>query len=1089
MNHTHSFFVFKAGAGSGKTFNLVKQYLLMALADARTERLQMLFRSILAITFTNKAANEMKERIVSSLIDLAHGKPIAMAAQLRDELQLSADELQRRATVVTNAVLHHYSDLSVCTIDSFMQRLVRTFARELQLPLNFNIELDADYITSLLVDRLMALVGTEGRQDLTEVLCAYGNAQMDEGKSSNIERLLSDTASRLFHEEAAAYLQRLEPYTPAQFQAAYEKLRKDNRDFLARCRRDAGAALDCCHAHGLGADDFTGKSRSSIYAWLLKIKNAGGKLPDISKAAQSANDSGEADPKAKLPCQVEQAIMQAVHTVLEGERDYNTRSKLMGCYYNLAVLGELQRQREIYYADNELTDFTEISHKINEVVKESPVPYLYERLGDRYRHFLIDEFQDTSQEQWHNLLPLVLNGVAAQQRSLIVGDAKQAIYRFRQGDVRQFLALAQPKQPDNATHDADLSLLAQVSRTVPLSTNYRTRPMVVHFNNRFFAWLIHYHYGDNALLQEIYPDAATLLEQGIAGAPESFGQQSPAGKEGGSVQLAFYSKDKEADDPNSPLYSTAYEMIQQQQALGYDLGDITVLADKNKTLSAFSSYLAERHVRSASSESMLLSGSTVVCLLHALLRHLHSPDERMHQLHVLHHLWQLGVVPDSYTEQFLQKEESDDDAAAHYAFSLQNYLQTLGIDFPCRRLQSLPLYELCEELLRIFPLDGKESAFAASFLNFVARYSNSHRQSLGEFLDYLERKLPSLSSRTPADSNAIRLMSVHKSKGLESPVVLYLIPKQKSRSSARWVQLQENPLTDIDVALVSYSKESTLFDTQREKERQENEMDNVNRTYVAFTRPKDKLLLVVEEDLPGKKNEEPSRSLNRQLYEYAGECVAGGLCLKDTERNLFLFGHDEAREQDDNTDSTERLLPLSRLSFPSWQERILVADSTDALLPDSVQERIRHGLEMHDLLSHIHHAGDVDRALTRYARLHACDDEHCTTLRHAVEQLLQHAETSRFFAPEAEVKTECSLCYRGNTLRPDRLVLLPDKTWVVDFKTGSEHEAHRQQVADYCHAMKAMGYPAVSGYLIYLATDHEPRLVNVACTYNRAATF
>ncbi len=1093
MNSTPSFFVYRAGAGSGKTFNLVREYLTMAFAGREEQQLQSQFRSILAITFTNKAANEMKERIVATLIALARGEGGSMGAALQEALRCDAAELQRRAQVVLSAVLHNYSDLSVCTIDSFMRRLVKTFARELQLPLNVNIELDDKYISALLVERLMALVGSEGHEALTEVLCAYGSSQMAEGKSSNIESQLMETAQSLFTEEAAGYVQLLEKHSPQDFRHAHEQLQQENRAFLAACRHTAQEALAVCHRHGLEAGDFKGGNNSSTYKWLTLMAEEkyfkADKSFNLYTSALKAHETGDIGTKKEAPRDVEEAVGRCIAGAVEGLPRYTTRRKLMGCYYNLAVMGRLQQLREDYYSDNELTDLTEISHKINAVVQESPVPYLYERLGDRYRHFLIDEFQDTSQEQWSNLLPLLLNGVAAGRRSLIVGDAKQAIYRFRQGDVRQFLALARMGESHTlATNesDAELHMLAQSSHTVPLATNYRTRPAVVRFNNRFFAWLLRNHYGDNALLQEIYPHADALLQHGAEGAPDSFGQLVPDGRTGGCVQLAFYHKadakqkapdqDTEEDDP---LYATAYALIEQQRALGYALGDITVLADTNKTLSAFSAYLAARGLRSASAESMLLATSAVVRLFVALMHHLLQPDERLHQLQVLHHMRRLGMVPDSYTEPFYRHTTAPD-GTVRYAFSLQDYLHTQGIDLDIRRLQRLPLYELCEELLRRLPVGERDSLFVASLLNFVAAYSATHRQSPGEFLDYFERKLEKLSSHTPADSRAVQLMTVHKSKGLEAPVVVYLLPRPHSQSSPLWIKTDDEALSPIDVALVTLGKEeSTLFDDRRDTERHETEMDNVNRTYVAFTRPKDKLLLVVDDVQPNGAKTPPPDLLNSHLYQYALECADSGLCHKETERDLFLFGSDHPKADTDkqaDDDGQPRL--LSRLSYPTWRDRILVAPSASAPLAPATQESIHRGVELHDLLAHIHRADDLDAALRHHARVHACRDDHMATLRHAVEQLLHHPETAPFFATANEVKTECTLCHRGQVLRPDRLVLHDEETWVVDFKTGAPLATHADQVSSYCHAMTAMGRPNVQGFLIYLGGE-APQVVKV----------
>jgi ATP-dependent exoDNAse (exonuclease V) beta subunit len=1140
MSTIPSFHIFKAGAGSGKTFNLVKQYLMMAFDANSDEGLKKQFRAILAITFTNKAANEMKERILKNLIGIAKGENVGgMDKQICGEMGINAQELQRRAKIVSSAVLHNYSDLSVSTIDSFMQRIVRTFAHDLNLSGNFGIELDSKYVGDYVVNQLMSLAGTEGNDELTKVLCQYGYEQLNNAKSSNIERQLSETVRKLFQEEAEEYLRLLSQHKFADFLTAYEKLKKDNELYITECRSKAKLALDDCVNNGLDEKDFPGGSRSGICHWLKNVAENGAAAIEGNVYQSVLNAHEERSFSAKKGgadlSPVISSVMAAIDFVLAGRENYNTRCMLKNGMYSLAVLGEMKRLKDEYYHDNEVIDLVEVSHKISDEVKNQPAPFLFERLGERYKHFLIDEFQDTSKEQWHNLLPLIVNGVSEGHKSLVVGDAKQAIYRFRQGDVKQFVDLPQVTPYGKEVNAKENEILAQpnISTVTPLSDNYRSRKAVVEFNNDFFEWLIRTYYngvpqnsGNENLLPKIYLGKTMIATH----SNETAELVQHSKKEGGYVEISFWQKNSDSQEEGHPegknlidetkesdnklvkasvsvngrenkeqanskhvdnaLYKAAFDVICEQHSLGYKFGDITVLSNRNNVLSDFSSYLGAQTVeglpvRTSSSEALLLKNSMVVLLIRSLLQYLQKPSERHVQLLVLDYLRQLGKLSDDYTPLFFEgvKDSCDDSIAAGaptkkvFAFDLTEYLhKQCDIKFKPQYLKSLSLYDCCEELLRCFRLDKLDSSYVASFLNFVASYSSGHRQDLGEFLDFLDDKLDNLSSNAPIDPCAVRLMTVHKSKGLESPIVIYLLPVEKVRPKDKWVKVKKD-LADIDVALVTLSKDKeSAFDDVSEQEQLDVDMDNVNRTYVAFTRPKDKLYLLVE-DQAAPKNA-TSVTLNQQLRAYADNCVQNGSCVQ--EDDIYRFGDSQERKEDKTDDADDwQESQLERLGFDSWVSRIKVANKGDAVLGGLPDERIQRGLQMHELLSHVYHQEDAAPAVERYAKANNLTEKERDILLSQLNNLVSGIATAQFFAPEVEVKNECSLWFEGQERRPDRVAVTPSATWVIDFKTGSANPKYRDQVTSYCRAIQSMGYPSVTGYLIYLGDEKGARVEQV----------
>ena len=422
------FIICRASAGSGKTYTLVRQYLLLAFS-ANEQELPSRFKRILAITFTNKAANEMKERILRELDNISLlGTGTPMGADIADRTSLDSTTLQRYAAIVRQAVLHNYSDLSVCTIDSFMHRIVRTFAHDLDLPMNFDVQIDNDILIQSAVDDLMSLAGAEGQEELTEVLCDFAESRMTDGKSYMIENELASLAQELFKEQTPQYLRLLKDIDSPQFRSIHRSMVADNRAYERRLAALGQQAVDTFTAAGLADTDFFhGSTGAGVYfrklaSGLIVEPNSyvlayleGDKLGS-AKCTPSVRDALATvkPPLADLFTQIQQ--LRSTDEVL-----YNTRQLLLKNIYSLALLNKLNLLIDHYSKENEIVHISEFNQRISEVVQDEPVPFIYERIGNRYYNYLIDEFQDTSRLQWQNLVPLLENGVGSGHTSLVVG--------------------------------------------------------------------------------------------------------------------------------------------------------------------------------------------------------------------------------------------------------------------------------------------------------------------------------------------------------------------------------------------------------------------------------------------------------------------------------------------------------------------------------------------------------------------------------------------------------------------------------------------------------------------------------------------
>jgi ATP-dependent exoDNAse (exonuclease V) beta subunit len=1082
-NHNHNPFVIcKAAAGSGKTFTLVKEYLRLAMAGG-PGNVDKRFRGILAITFTNKAANEMKTRIMDELSLMAEygtdpeeskmGEPLLNALNAdRAAAHLPAlvdADLRQMAFDLRSAILHRYSDLSVCTIDSFMHRVVRTFAHDLEQPVNFEVMVEQDELVEHSVSGLMALVGTPGNEALTEVVRRYAVSNMEEEKGFDIVWSLTKLAGQLFSEGTDIYLKMLSRYSLEDYMEMHDRYRLFCAEYEASVEKLGAEAMALLRGIGMTANDCN-RGKTGFYGFFAKAERFREALREkkvvvpnsyVVNVFESVDYNGDMLCKSKTTFPGTERIAQPLRELyfklkerLDGPMvDYNTCRLLLGKLYSMALLGELNRQMHLYARDNEVVHLSDFNRLINRVVQEEPAPFIYERLGSRYRHYLIDEFQDTSVLQWQNLVPLLENGVSEGKESLVVGDGKQAIYRFRQGDVRQFVAL--PKVEGMKLHGQALSQPGNYCFE-PLSVNYRTADAVVEFNNDFFSWLVRTHYSDIDLARRIYLGPEGDSEEGKEELRQDL-NLAKTDRPDGHVGISFVGS-RGAEAISQRVLEIIDTMVNDR---GYQPRDIMILGRTKNELAAIGSYLLEHSsYEQSSAESFYLRNSQSVMALVAALSFLHDGNDRVAAADLLHRLKVLGTIRDSHDEAFLAEGPVDLHAA----------LAAEGMDFNSGHLLSMSLYDCCEELLRMLRLDGVDIAYVASLLNRAAAFSSRHNQSLGDFLEWFDAH-PVLSAASSEEGNAVRLMTIHKAKGLEAPVVICPFFGLGSRGNEVWVDAASafSPGgKSLPAACVSLSRDtSTRFDAERDQELESSAVDDLNILYVAFTRPKEQLFVVC----PDPKTVERVQGYAVVLKEYADFRQQTEFGNKD-----FVHVVKKEKKKKKNEPSSEY---VRQLGYADWMDKVRIASPAERALTPMLEERVRFGIHAHALMATIGTAADdIDAAVESFAQTEKIDAEERTNLTALLREVLSHPDTARFFNPAFGYKNECDLTDGSRSGRPDRVVFAPGETWVVDFKTGMDFESdYNEQVQRYCHAVSAMGFPNVSGWLVFLQSPVHVRQV------------
>lgn len=1085
------FCIYRSSAGSGKTFTLVKEYLKLSLPKAR-------FEDILAITFTNKAANEMKSRILEELSLMKNkdkDNENGMLMALCNELGCGIEEVRAKAKNLETRILHNYSDFSVYTIDSFTQKIIQTFAYDLDIPLNYKVILEKDEIKQKAVNDLLAMVGTPGNEGLTNIILKYIGEQMAVGDNWNIESKLQDVSDEIFKETALENLSKIKDITLDDFLEIYNAHKTEISNFEKDLQNRAKDVLKKIENEGFSDSDFY-QGQRGVYGYLDKTSKGDIKVCNKYVEAFLEDETKRLSPKStkrNIAEGILNDIVIGVRSICDKiEKDYktyNTQKVLMKKIYGMALLNAISDNIKNYQDTDEVLHISEFNKRISDVVLNQPVPFLYERLGERYKHFLIDEFQDTSVMQWQNLLPLITNSLSTGDMSLVVGDGKQAIYRFRQGEVEQFVKLPDVYNPqNNSIIDEHAKELKHHGRVENLASNYRTGKAIVEFNNRFFKSVVEDQLNDNTKISDIYlgeeyrnkigtgnVSHCHLISKDCATCENKPLLCQKAVKEGGYVSVKLLEAET-SEDVKTNLYESIYETISDLVLnKGYEYKDIAILARKNGELNEILKYLSEKKINDkdipmVSTESYLLKNNDEIMFLYSMLSVLANPTDRASQLIVMEYLSTNGYLEESYVSYFSDKESKENNIYE----SLINLLKEKECKIDSKSslsktindLSTKTIYDCCESIVRLFSLNTKSPLYVASFLNVVASYSSENKQDLSEFLDYFTTKLNTLSVKTSSEANAVKMYTIHKSKGLEFNVVIYpIIPERPKNTENIWVDIDERNQEKLrlPIALMPYSKlEETTMSSYYDEETTAKQMDDLNVLYVAMTRPVEKLFVCL-----GKKKTKSGDSIGKTrdfvsyFVNYLGEKLQND--------GVYTEGEYSYKAKSKNKKETKVPVEIKELISNDWDYKDRISISPEKTL--AVQE----GNLIHEILSQIYTAADIENVIERYKNKMNLPDDDVKKLRERVENVVCNPEYTKYFDPKYVVKTECEILYKdgkGNmcTCRPDRVVFTPDETWIVDFKTGVEYENNKNyndQIALYVEVLSSMGYPKVSGVLLY----------------------
>lgn len=1068
--HLH---IFKASAGSGKTHRLTAEYLKLLFASP------FAYRHVLAVTFTNKATDEMKSRIIGELAHLAKGEDSDYLLQLARQFKLTQEQVQQKAYNTLVNILHDYSSFSVSTIDRFFQQTMRAFTREIGLGGGYNVELDTGKVLGEAIDSMLFDLEKKDNRQLLDWLIRFSEEKVENGETWNIRKDIMSLSSELFKESYKTHSSQVQAnIADKTLMDEYKKmLFAYIRHFQQRSQQIAEKALNIIARFELSPEDFKGSSRSPFKSF---IKWANGEIfqptPVFRLLADDMSNWYTAKTPSDLKGKIEKAYISGLNasvceiiSIYDNASDYNTASEINRYFFALGILGDIDKKVREYTAENNVMLIADTTELLNKIIQGNDTPFIYEKVGLRIDNYMIDEFQDTSRMQWENFRPLIHNSLAVGTENFIVGDVKQSIYRWRNSDWKLL-----DKQLYLDFGDKNIN-----SET--LETNWRSAYNIIDFNNAIFcksATILQDLY--NRALPENYTEKGLdLFSTRIQKAYAEVYQQVPACHldNAGRVHINFVDTN-EYDWQEYALEQLPLQ-IKQLQNRGYKLKDIAILVRKKDEGVRISNCLLEyksKHPESPyrydiiSDEALYITNSKSVKLIISLLNYIQNPGDNSLK----------GLAVYEYFKYNDQLEPAD---ALHKYFSGNGDLPS-EISIGLSRIKELPLYEMIEEILKLFQksIEKEEQVYIQSFLDMVLDFSTKQSPDLNTFLKWWNETGIKKTILTPDGQDAIRIMTIHKSKGLGFKVVL--IPfcnweLDHRLTTILWCQPRKEPFNKLHLVPVKYSEKlkNTIFEYEYFDEKLHAFVDNLNVLYVAFTRAKCELIAYAP-----KYEREDVKNIASLLWA----CIDKPLPIAEADNNerefidleeaidkktgLFELGGDYLAKPSKERSSTEEI-EIDNLPGIMFDNRLKLLLNNKYFFTDMGQRD--YGTLMHEIISKVQTLDDLGSAVDDFYLSGDTDAEQKDQIFKLLSDYLSKEPVAKWYDGTYTILNEIQILLpNGSIVRPDRVMIKGQDAIVVDYKFGlKENKKYIQQVKLYADYIRKIGYQNVKSYIYYVLLD------------------
>jgi len=1071
--------VYRASAGSGKTFTLACEYIKLLVAKPDD------YKNILAVTFTNKATAEMKERIVSKLFGLASGLSSSddYLQIVCEGLQMEPKDVRERAQKALRKIVHNYGLFRIQTIDSFFQSVLHNLARELGLTSNFSVNINDTQVEEMAVDELIADLKPDSQ--LLQWILEYVRTQMDENKSWNVigkvkefGRDISkdayknnrDELNRVLHEgnDFSSYKSYLYARRETErkkmvvyadrFAALLNENSLDINDLSYKTTGPGGYFLKL-NSDAMLDDKIVGTrvltAMDDPQAWFSKSQLQ--KKPHLSAVGEALTQLLQEAESVRVPCAT---TIRSINIILSN-------------LHLLRLINSIDQKVQQINQQHNRFQLSETQNLLNYFVKETDAPFIFEKVGTQVNHVMIDEFQDTSQMQWANFKVLFnecLSRVGS--HNLIVGDVKQSIYRWRNGDWRML----------NNIQD---EFHRKQMRATSLDTNYRSQGNIIRFNNQFFKRAAEI---EQQKLSDGHSSEAEQLAKAYADVAQKTRGEKVEGQGLIRIRLLADNKDTlpEGTTMRDKILDAMWDDLSDILSHGTEPQNIAILTRANSEIVAIADYMQRAHpdVPIVSDEAFRLDASPATTILISALRLLLMPDDKATSTTLIK----------AYRQEVMHDEQFD-------------HAMLMGDDVNTRLLPKeyadnmdalvqMPLYDLVETICRLFQLNTIKGAdaYLCTLFDLLDEHIKDVDADIASFVKAWDNTLCSKSIRE-GDANAIRLMTIHKSKGLEfENVLLPFCDWQLEKSSRLWIPTadRQSDICRLPVVPVTFDTrlQGTIFAADYDEEHFQNIIDNLNMLYVAFTRPRCNLFVLGVRRMTKKSKKDGDEGTPNERYRAAliEQVIENEATINDQGDLIYergTFSKDEKTKKDEDNiliaPPEDRTLDLC---FQPMKAEFKQSNASRKLTGDAAQDAwrrkaARRGNIIHSVLSTIRTLDDVPSALRDLAceGLISSDENGELGSEKIIEEIqesLQNEQAASWFGPQWQVVNERDMLLwddetqKVKTLRADRVIYNDRETVVIDYKTGLPNDAHKDQVREYMRCLRDIGKQNIRGHVWYI---------------------
>ncbi len=1015
--------VYKSSAGSGKTFILSINYIAICLINKSNDY----FKKILAITFTNRAANEMKERILSYLKNISEK---SIDQYILDELNLKTGmnekEIFEKASIIHSKMIHSYSDLSIMTIDKFNYQIVKSFSRDFGISNNFEIELDIDKIIEPAIKELINSIDSEAGI-LTKNFLSFLFYKLKSKKSTDLVFEIENFTKQVLKEKS--YVNFPKKVDNDFYFELQNKIKISSKNVKNKIRMINKRSSQFLQKNNINVDHLL--KRPKIYSFFDSMMVDESFLPQkINVSIQKRVESGEIfssvgkkifdnSKRVSISNQLKIYYNEYENCIKELNTDFILNENI----FLMKFFNEIISFVDQYCKDNNIQHISNFNKLINRIVVNQPSAFIYEKIGKRYKNFLIDEFQDTSILQWQNLLPLIVDSVDY-NKSLIVGDAKQSIYRWRSSEVNQFVDL--PKLANmksiSMSQEWENKLKSQY-KMVSLQNNFRSKKNIIKFNNDFFK-KIKQNIGYK-LIKNIYKNSR---------------QKDSFADEGGYVNIQLFDNE---DFDNSICVKVCSEIKYLVSKNLSSYKDIAVLCNSNKDIQTIANYLVSKNIPIISDEGLLLIKCENVRFIINLIKNIQVSNSftRFLVLNYLfrnelsrHDLKALSISEEKFTKRIISK----------YPNYEKIYFSRYSI------------YEIVEKIVMVFDL--KNDAYVHHFKNFALNYQNKFSSNIVSFIKFWEENNYKEKIQSPSEINAVNLLTIHKSKGLSFKNVIIPFNWDK-KLNRKFIYANDFNYNNENLSLIlNYSSilKDSFFSEIFEREIELNFMDNINKLYVAMTRAVDRLYIY---------SKNPSKYQIKHKLDHLKKGYLNSFICAQNIKYPYSLGEKDFTKVDKKL-SSKSIKINSNNRFKNWEDLLKFKFTEN---DKKIIYKKDWGTIFHLALSKINSVDVINKVISDLYVQGVCNKSESIKLENQINEFLSNEEIRGYFFNSFKIINEKEILMKdGRSFFPDKVIIKDNEVLIIDFKTGIKKDDHEKKIREYSDIYRLMGYRNIKTKVIYV---------------------